>query len=102
MDNIIYNSIKNNFTKIFNGSSIDDIRVTITEKIENTYLYDIVIIYNDNNNNKMTFNDKLTILKENDRIIYRNLYRNYSSEPIINYTNLTDLGEQISKFLSNS
>jgi hypothetical protein len=99
MENIIVNSIKNNFTNIINGKSIDDIQVTLSEKIEHNYLYDIIIIYNDNNNNKMIFNDKLSIMKDNNKILYRNLYKKYSLDPIINYTSLSDLGKEIFEFL---
>jgi hypothetical protein len=101
MEKIIYDYITIHFNKIVDGSILKNVNVELSENFENIYLYNISIKTENYKGDIFNFDDKLEIIYYPDYILYKNLHRGISQEPIINITLLADLGVNIKNYLLN-
>ena len=85
---------------IVEGSKLNETLVSLNDKDNNSYMFDIIIKTENNVGSKFTFYDKLQIHINDNKIIYKNSYQNYSNEPIISTTKLSDLGVIIKNYFN--
>lgn len=102
MEQILIDYITNNFTKITNDPILKEVDIRLIDNIQNHYIYNIYVKTQNYKGYICTFDDKLEINIYNNRIIYKNLYRGFSNEPIINISSFPDLGNIISDYFQRT